>query len=64
MAKTTRVESVYHGGHPVKVTTAMKDTMQAADWVPQIRVCHQPPGTLPSDTRLHRLLVALLGIQV
>ena len=24
----------------------------------------QPPDTLPSDTRLHRLLVALLGIQV
>ena len=24
----------------------------------------QPPDALPSDTRLHRLLVALLGVQV
>ena len=42
----------------------MQDTMEAANWVPELRVCHQPPDTLPSDTRLHRLLVALLGIQV
>ena len=55
---------MYHGGHPVKVTTAMKDTIEAADWVPELRVFHQPKGTLPSDNRLHRLLVALLGIQV
>ena len=27
-------------------------------------MCCQPPDTLPSDTRLHRLLVALLGVQV
>ena len=26
-------------------------------------MCCQPLGTLPSDTRLHRLLVALLGVQ-
>ena len=64
MAKTTRVETVYHGGHPIKVTTAMKDTMGAADWAPELRVCCQPPDTLRSDTRLHRLLVALLGVQV
>ena len=42
----------------------MRDTMEAEDWVPELRVCRQPPGALPSDTRLHRLLVALLGIQV
>ena len=64
VAKTTRMETVYHGGHPIKVTTAMKHTMEAADWVPEFRVCYQPPGTVPSNTRLHRLLVALLGIQV
>ena len=63
-AKTTRVETVYHGGYPVKVTTAMKDTMEAKDWTPELRVCCQPPDTLPSNTRLHRLLVALLGVQV
>ena len=38
--------------------------MEAKDWAPELRVCCQPPNTLPSDTRLHRLLVALLGIQV
>ena len=58
---TTRVETVYNRGCAVKVTTAMKDTMEAKDWTPELRVCCQPPGTLPSDTRLHRLLVALLG---
>ena len=64
MAKTTRVETVYHRGCAVKVTTAMKDTMEAKDWTPELQVCCQPPNTLPSDTRLHRLLVALLGVQV
>ena len=62
--KTTRMETVYHGGYPIKVATAMKDAMEAKDWVPELRVCCQPPNTLPSDTRLHRLLVALLGVQV
>ena len=28
VAKTTRVETVYQGGYPVTVTTAMKDTME------------------------------------
>ena len=64
VAKTTRMETVYHGGHPIKVTTAMKDTMEAKDWAPELRVCCQPPDALPSDTRPHRLLVALLGVQV
>ena len=63
-AKTTRMATIYHGGHPLRVTAAMQDTMEAAGWVPELRVCQQPQGTLPSDTRLHRLLVALLGIQV
>ena len=64
VAKATRVGNVYHGGHPNKVTTAMKDTMEAADRAPEFRECWQPPDTLPSDPRLHRLLVALLGIEV
>ena len=64
VAKTTRMETVYHRGYPIKVTTAMKDTMEAKDWAPELRVCCQPPDALPSDTRLHRLLVALLGVQV
>ena len=64
VAKTTRVVTVYHRGQPLRVTAAMQDTMEAANWVLEFRVCHQPPDTLPSDTRLHRLLVALLGIQV
>ena len=64
MAKTTREVTVYHRGQPLRVTAAMQDTMEAANWVPELRVCHQPPDTLPRDTRLHRLLVALLGIQV
>ena len=64
VAKTTRVETVYHRGNAIKVTTAMKDTMEAKDWAPELRVCCQSQNTLPSDTRLHRLLVALLGVQV
>ena len=64
VAKITRMETVYHGGYPIKVTTAMKDTMEANDWALELRVCCQPPDALPSDTRLHRLLLALLGVQV
>ena len=40
------------------MTTAMKDAMEAKDWAPELRVCRQPPKTLPSDTRLHRLFWA------
>ena len=64
MAKTTRMETVYHGGYPIKVTTTMKDAMVAKDWAPELRACSQPLNTLPSDTRLHRLLVALQGVEV
>ena len=63
VANTTRVETVYQGGYPFKVTTTMKDTMEAQDWTPELRVCCQPLDALPSDTRLHRLLVALVGVQ-
>ena len=63
VAKTTRMETVYHRGCAVKVTAAMKDTMEAENWAPELRVCYQPLDALPSDTRLH-LLVALLGVQV
>ena len=64
VAKTTWVETVYHRGYAIKVTTAMKDTMEAKDWAVDLWVCCQPPNTLPSDTRVHRLLVALLGVKV
>ena len=61
VAKTTEEETVYHRGCAVKVSTAMKDTIEAEHQAPQLRVCWQPQGALPSDTRLHRLLVALQG---
>ena len=61
VAKTTKEETVYHRGYAVKVTTTMKDTMQAENWAPELRVCCQPQDALPSDTRLH-LLVPLLGV--
>ena len=64
MAKTTRKETMYHTGCAIVVTTAVKDTMEAKDWAPELLVCCQPPEMLPSDTRLHRLLVALSGVQV
>ena len=63
-AKTARMETIYHRGQPLRMTAALQDTMETAGWAPEPRVCQQPPGTLPSDTRLHRLLVALLDIQV
>ena len=63
-AKTTRMETIYHRGQPLRMTAALQDTMETAGWAPEPRVCQQPPGTLPSDTRLHRLVVALLDIQV
>ena len=64
VAKTTRMETVYHKGYAVKVMAVIKDAMEAENWAPELRVCCQPLGTLPSDSRLHRLLVALLGVQV
>ena len=64
VATTNRVETVYHGGYPVKVTTAVKNSMEAKDWTPELRVCCPPMDALLSDTRLHRLLVDLLGVQV
>ena len=55
---------MYHTGYAVKVTSAMKDTMEVKNWAPQLRVCCQPPDVLPSGTKVHRLLVALPGVQV
>ena len=55
---------MYHGEYPIKITTAMKDTMEADEWTPELRVCRHSLDTLPSDTRLHLLLVGLLGVQV
>ena len=64
VAKKARMETVYHGGYPIKVTTAMKDAMDAKDWAPELQGCPQPPNLQPGATRLHRLLLALLGVQV
>ena len=46
---TTKTETVYHRGFAVKVTTGMKDAMEAENWAPELRVCCQPPDALPSD---------------
>ena len=60
----------YQGGHlvpqgyAINVSTAMKDAMEAENWAPELRVCCQPRDALPSDTRPHCLVVALLGGQV
>ena len=64
LAKTTKTETVHHRRVAVKVTTTMKDAMEAKNWTPELWVCCQPPDALPSDTRPHRLLMALLGVQV
>ena len=64
VAKTTKEETVYHRGCAVKVSTAMKDTMEAEHLALEPHVCCEPPDALPSDTRLHRLLVAPLGVKV
>ena len=55
---------MYHKGCAVKVSTTMKDTMEAEQWAPELRVCCEPPDVLPSNTRLHRLVVALVDVQV
>ena len=64
VANTTKEEIVYHRGHALRVSTAMKETMEAERWAPELRVCCRPLDAMPSNTRLHRLLVALLGVQV
>ena len=61
MAKTTKDETVYHRGCAVKVSAAMRDTMDAEHRAPELRVCYQPPCALPSITWLHPLVLALLG---
>ena len=50
---------MYHGCYLIKVTTAMKDAMEAKDGALEVRVCCRPPDTPPMDTGLHRLLVSL-----
>ena len=37
VAKTTRMVTVYHKGQPLRVTVAMQDTMEVANWVPELR---------------------------
>ena len=39
MAKTTKEETVYHKGCAVKVSDAMKGTMEAEHWALELRVC-------------------------
>ena len=39
-AKTTKEETVHHRGCALKVSTAMKDTMEAEHWAPELRVCY------------------------
>ena len=38
--------------------------MATLGWAVVLPVCEQPTGNLPSDTRLHQLLVSLLDINV
>ena len=38
VAKTTKEETMYHKGCAVKVSTAMKDTMEAVHWAPELQV--------------------------
>ena len=49
VAETSGMETVYHGGYPIKVMTAMKDAMEANDWAPELLVSRQPPNTVLSD---------------
>ena len=55
---------MYHRGYAVKASTAMKDAMEAKHWAVKLGVCCQPPDALPSDSKLHRLLLALRGVWV
>ena len=64
MAKTTNEETMHHKGCALTVSSAMKDTMEAERWAPKLRGCYQPADALPSDNRLHPLLVAFLSVQV
>ena len=39
VAKTTKEETVYHRGYALRVSTAMKATMETERWAPELRVC-------------------------
>ena len=43
VAKTSRKETAYHGGYRIKVTTAIKDAMEAKDWAPELQGTCRPP---------------------
>ena len=64
VATTTKEETQHHKGCVLNVSAAMKETMEAERWVPEPRVCHERPDSMPSDTRLHCLVLALLGLYV
>ena len=63
-AKTTREQVVYQWGRAIQLTMAMEDVMATLGWAVVLLVCEQPINDPPSNTRLHRLLVGLLNIQV
>ena len=62
-AKTTKAETVYHRGYVVKVSIAMKATIEAEHWAAELRVYCQPNDAMLNDTWLYRLLMALRGMQ-
>ena len=62
-AKTTRERVVYQWGRAIQATTVMEDVMVVMEWSVVLPVCEQPRQALPSNPRLHRLLVSLLDIR-
>ena len=60
-AKTTRERVVYQRRCVVQLTT-MEDVMAVLGWAVVLPVCELPNRDLPSNTRLHRLLVSLMDI--
>ena len=57
-AKTIWEWVVYQPGRAILLTTVMEDVMATLGWAMVLPRCEQPKNHLPSDTRLHRLLVS------
>ena len=49
---------------PCQSTMAMEDVMAMPGWAAVLAVSQQPRDDLPSDPRLHRLMVSVLDIRV
>ena len=62
-AKTTRERVIYQRGQAIRLTKPMEDVMADMRWSVVLPVCKQPNRDLPSDTRIHQLLVSLLDIE-